>query len=86
LLGGRQRNGDVRVRADVAGRRSALFVVGFLIGLVGLTIGLALGLNADGAGNPATWASLFVAVVIVLGGPRVMMWIRDDATRRTSAR
>src|SRR5215468_2877758 len=82
LLAGRQRTGDVRVRADVAGRRSALLVVCFLLGLVALTVVLALLLNADGAGHPATWASFFVAVVIVLGGPRVMTWIRDDATRR----
>src|SRR5215831_12544607 len=34
LLGGRQRSGGVRVRADVAGRRSGLLVVAFLLGLV----------------------------------------------------
>lgn len=85
LLGGRQRSGDIRVRADVAGRRSAFLVVGFLLGLVALTVAMALGLAADGAGHPATWASVFVAVVIVLGGPQMMAWIRADAARRASA-
>lgn len=85
LLGGRQKTGDVRVRADVVGRRAAMLVVAFLIGLVVLTVAVALALSADGAGHPATWASGFVAVVIVLGGPRVMTWIRDDAARRAGA-
>jgi hypothetical protein len=81
-LGGRQKRGDVRVRADVVGRRAALSVLAFLFALVALTIAAALALNADGAGHPATWASVLVAEVIVLGGPRVMTWIRDDAARR----
>lgn len=84
LLGGRQRTGELRVRAEVAGRRSAILVVGFLLALVALTVVAALLYNWDGAGHPATWASILVAVVIVLGGPRIMAGIRDDATRRAT--
>lgn len=82
LLAGRQRTGDVRVRAEVAGRQAAVLVIGFLVALVAVTIGAALGLSADGAGHPATWAGVLVAVVILLGGPRMMAAIRDEATRR----
>lgn len=84
LLAGRQRSGDVRVRAGVAGRRASAFVVAFLLGLVVATVVLALALDADGAGHPATWASGIVAIVIVLGGPRLMLAIRDDAARRAA--
>jgi hypothetical protein len=82
LLGGRRRTGDVKVRADVAGRRAPLVVFGFLVGLVAITIAAALLANADGAEHPATMASVLVAVAILLGGPRVMAAIRTDAMRR----
>jgi hypothetical protein len=85
LLAGRQRSGDVKVRADVAGRHMEVPVIGFLVALVAVTIVLAFALAADGAGHPATWSSVFVAVLILLGGPRVMAWIRADATRRVAA-
>ena len=83
-VGGRQRPGDVRVRADVAGRRTEIVVIGFLLALVGVTVVVALALDADGARHAALWASVFVAVLILLGGPRVMAWIRAQATRRTA--
>jgi hypothetical protein len=85
VFAGRQRTGDVRVRGDVAGERGMLLVIGFLVALVGVTIAVALGLSADGAGHPSIWASCFTAVLIVLGGPRLMSAIRDDATRRAAA-
>ena len=85
LVAGRQRTADVKVRADVAGRHVEARVIGFLLGLVAVTIAAALALSADGAEHPATWASVLVAVLILLGGPRVMAWIRADATRRAAA-
>jgi uncharacterized membrane protein len=59
--------------------------LGFLLGLVALTIAVALALPADGAEHPSIWASVLAAVLILLGGPRVMAWIRADATRRAAA-
>jgi hypothetical protein len=85
VLAGRQRTGDVRVRGDVASERGMLLVIGFLVVLVGVTIAVALGLSADGAGHPSIWASCFAAVLVVLGGPRLMLAIRDDARRRAAA-
>src|SRR5262245_23344220 len=86
LVAGRRRTGDVKVRAEVAGRHLEAVVIGFLLGLVGVTVAVAVGLDADGAGHPATWASIFVAALILLGGPRVMAWIRADASHRAAAR
>ena len=85
LVGGRRRTADVKVRADVAGRHAHMLVIAFLLGLVGVTVALALALDADGAANPSIWASVFVAILLLLGGPRVMLWIRDRATRRPAA-
>jgi hypothetical protein len=85
LLAGRQRTRDLKVRADVAGRRVSGLMFACLIGLVGVTIGVAFAASADGARHPATMASVLVAVVILLGGPRLMATIRTDALRRTAA-
>src|SRR5262245_28124650 len=86
LLGGRRRGSDVKVRADVAGRYAQVLVIGFLLALVAVTVVVALTLDADGAGHPSTEASVFVAALVLLGGPRVMAWIRADATRRAAGR
>lgn len=86
LLAGRQQSGDVKVRRDVAGSRAPLIVFGFLIALAGVTVAAAFAVYADGAEHPATIASIFVAVMVLLGGPRVMAAIRSDATRRAGAR
>jgi hypothetical protein len=85
LLGGRQRTGDLKVRAEVAGRRAPLLIFGFLVGLGAVTVAAALLAYADGAGHPATITSALVAVAILLGGPRLMAAIRGDAMRRAAA-
>jgi hypothetical protein len=85
LLAGRQRTGDVKVRADVTGRRAPLLLFGSLLGLGVVTVAAALAAHADGARHPATMASVLAAVAILLGGPRLMAAIRDDA-RRAEAR
>jgi hypothetical protein len=85
LLAGRQRTGDVKVRADVVGRRAPVLLFGFLVLLAGVTIAAGFAAYWDGAEHPATLASIFVAVIILLGGPRVMAAIRARA-RRVDAR
>lgn len=84
LLAGRRRTGELKVRADVVGHRAPLLVFGFLVVLAGVTIAAALAVNADGAEHPATIASIFVAALILLGGPRVMAVIRTRARRSES--
>lgn len=86
LLAGRRRRGDLKVRRDVAGNRAPLIVFGFLIGLAGVTVAAGFAAYADGADHPGTIASIFVAAIILLGGPRVMAAIRADASRRAAAR
>jgi hypothetical protein len=86
LLAGRQRTRDVKVRAEVAGRRAPVLIFGFLVGLGAVTVAAALLAYADGAEHPATMASVLVAVAILLGGPRLMAAIRTNAISRAAAR
>jgi hypothetical protein len=85
LLAGRQKTSDLKVRADVAGRRAPALIFAFLVGLGVVTVAAALLAYWDGAEHPATMASVLVAVAILLGGPRLMAAIRTSAGRRTAA-
>ena len=76
LLGGRRRTHDVRPSAATAGRRTPLVVVGMLVGLVALTIAVALLLDADGAEHAAIWAGVLVGVMVGLGGPEILATLR----------
>ena len=79
LLGGRRATRGVRVRADVAGRRVPVIMFGFLVALAAVTVAAGFAAYADGAEHPGTVASILVAVMILLGGPRVMAAIRARA-------
>jgi hypothetical protein len=72
VVGGRNRTSQLSVRADVAGRHTAALVLGGLVALACVTIVAAVALDADGARHPTTIASVFVAVVILLGGPQLV--------------
>ena len=78
---GRHRTKQLSVRADVAGRQVSWIVIAGLIGLTCVTVAVALAVAADGAEHPATIASVFVAVLILLGGPLLLAWARRLATR-----
>jgi hypothetical protein len=81
---GRRRTSGVKVRADVAGRRAPVIVFGFLIALAGVTTAAGFAAYADGAEHPGTMASVLVAVMILLGGPRLMAAIRTRARGATA--
>ena len=81
LLAGRRRTSGLKVRADVAGRHAPVIVFGFLVALAGVTVAAGFAAYADGAEHPGTMASILVAVMILLGGPRVMAAIRTRARR-----
>lgn len=81
---GRHRSHALSVRADVAGTHVAARVVGGLIALGGLTVAAALAAHADGAQHPATMASVLVATIILLGGPRLLAHVRRRAVRASA--
>jgi hypothetical protein len=83
VIGGRHRTTQLSVRRR--GRptcRCSWSAVS--VGLVGLTIICAIAASVDDARHPVTMASLFVAVVILLGGPRLMAAIRRRAARSST--
>lgn len=79
VASGRHRTPHVSVRAEVAGRRTARLVIGAVAALGLLTVVTALAATADGARHPVTMASVLVAVIILLGGPRLLAAIRRRA-------
>lgn len=84
VASGRHRTQRVSVRAELAGPHTFQLVIGSLIVLTGITIAGAVAASADGARHPVTIASMFVAVMIVLGGPLLLASVRRRAARRTA--
>jgi hypothetical protein len=84
VIGGRHRTTQLSVRTDVVGRHVPLLVFASLVGLAAVTIVGAVAASADDAGHPVTIASIFVAAVIVLGGPRLMAVIRRWAVESST--
>ncbi len=76
VLSGQAGSSRLRVRRELVGHRVAVWVVGFLLAMTGLTVGIALGLAADGAQHPSVVASGFVAALVLCGGPLVMANVR----------
>jgi hypothetical protein len=79
VLGGRRRTAQLSVSVDLAGRSTPLLVIAGLMGLGALTVGGSLAASADGARHPVTIASVLVATLVVLGGPRLMSALRSRA-------
>lgn len=80
VVDGRHRSRRASVHPDLVGRWLARAVLGGLVALVGLTVAVALALNADGTRHPAIAASVLAAVTVVLGGPLLLATVRRRAT------
>jgi hypothetical protein len=84
VVSGRHRTQQLSVSTELAGYKTPALIIGGLVALAGVTIAGALAASADGARHPVTIASLFVAVIIALGGPRLLASVRSRAARRTA--
>jgi hypothetical protein len=80
VVDGRHRSDRLTVRRDVAGRHIGRVVIAAVVAMALVTIAAAVAVKADGADHPVTIASVFVATIFVLGGPRLL-----DALRRKVA-
>jgi hypothetical protein len=85
VVDGRHRSHRVSVRRELSGRQTAGLVLGGVIALGFLTVGGSLALHADGARHPVTITSAFVAVLVVLGGPRLLAAVRRRVARDAAA-
>jgi hypothetical protein len=81
VIDGRRANPNVRVDRDLVGRQVAWQILAGLVALAGVTIVVAVVVGADGAKHPVTIASAFVAVILVLGGPRLLQHTRARLAR-----
>jgi hypothetical protein len=84
LASGRHRTHSLSVSAELAGRQTARLVIGGVAALALVTIAGSLAASADGARHPVTTASIFVAVIIVLGGPQLLASVRRRAAATAS--
>jgi hypothetical protein len=82
VLSGRHGSNRLSIRADVVSHRVPLLAFLCLVGLVAVSVVVALLVYADGARHPATIASCFVAVMVLLGGPLLMATVREHAQAR----
>ncbi len=85
ILSGRHASQNVSVHGDLVSRRVPVFVIGFLILMTIVTVALALVANADGARHSALLASVVVAALVLVGGPRLMDTVRRRAERHIAA-
>jgi hypothetical protein len=81
VVDGRHRSRQLSVSRELAGRQTAQIVLGGIVACALLTIAGALAVGADGAKHPVTITSVFVAVIIVLGGPQLLAAVRRRAAR-----
>ena len=82
VIDGRRGSERLRVGRDLVGNQVSRLVLATLVGLAGVTVAASLAAGADGARHPVTMASVLVAVILVLGGPRLLA----HARRRLAAR
>ncbi len=85
ILSGRHASQNLSVRSDLVSRRVPALVIGFLVVMTLVTVAFALIANADGARHPALLASVVVAALVLIGGPRLMDTVRRRAEQRLGA-
>jgi hypothetical protein len=84
VINGRHRSRQLSVKAEMVDRHLPALVLGGLIALAGVTVVGAVAISADGARHPVTITSIFVALIIVLGGPRMLAAVRHRAARSST--
>jgi hypothetical protein len=83
VLSGRHGSPQLSIRADMVSRHVPALVIGFLLVMGAATVVLGFAAEADGAGHPATIASIVVAVAVGGGGPALMAGVRRRARARS---
>ena len=79
VLSGRHKSRRLTVHRELVDRRLPQYVFASIVALLAVTVGVALALDADGARHASIIAGAFVAVIIVIGGPRLTAAVRRRA-------
>jgi hypothetical protein len=82
VLDGRHGSGQLSVRASLVSRHVPFYVLGGLIALAALTALFATVLTMHHVGHPVTISSVFVAIIVIIGGPLFMAVVRRHAARK----
>jgi hypothetical protein len=84
VLSGRRASPKVAVHRDIADRRIPFLIIGLLCAMVVVTVAVGVLLHADGARHPSTWATVMVALLLIVTGPTLMDAVRRRADRGLS--
>jgi hypothetical protein len=68
---------DAQLRRDMLGPAAVLAILGFVAAVLAVSLPTAFLLDAAGARYPATLANILGAIVLVVGGPMLMRYLRD---------
>ncbi len=81
VISGRRGSSQLSIRSELVSREIPWIIIGFLIVMTGITVAIALLLNADGARHPATFAGATVGLLVLTGGPSLVASLRRRAER-----
>jgi hypothetical protein len=81
VLDGRHGSSQLSVRANLVSGHVPFYVLGGLIALAAVTALVATLLTTHHVGHPVTIASVFVAVIVIVGGPLYMASVRRRAAQ-----
>ncbi|HXC76656.1 MAG TPA: hypothetical protein VNU19_06350, partial [Candidatus Acidoferrum sp.] len=73
-----------RIHPATLGPAGALYIVGFVWLVVGVSLVVAFGLQAAGVVYPATIGTVLAAVMLIGGGPILMSRLRRTMVTRTA--
>jgi len=73
-----------RVHPATLGGAGALYIVGFVWVVVGVSLVVAFGLQAAGVAYPATIGTVLAALMLIGGGPVLMSRLRRSMVARSS--
>jgi hypothetical protein len=85
VLDGRHGSGQLSIRANLVSRHVPFYVLGGLIALATLTALFATILTKHHVGHPVTISSVFVAIIVISGGPLFMATVRRHAAQKIAS-
>lgn len=85
VLDGRHGSGQLSVRANLVSRRVPYYVLSGLIALAAITAVFATLLTTHHVGHPVTFSSVFVAIIVIVGGPLYIANVRRRAAQKLTS-
>lgn len=79
VVSGRSGSTHLSIRADLVGPQLPATILAFVVAMAIVTVGVALGLHADGARHPSLLAGIAVGLLVLSGGPSLVAAIRRRA-------